>query len=368
MRKIKRILVVGEFNSNPKIYTYATSFYKAFKKLGYETFQFNCKQNCLKFFGNTHYYLPGKLQKFNNYLINRFLIKKIKTINPDLIFFLKAENIYSKTIKKIKNNKNIIVNFYPDNPFVTWNGNSNLNVLNSLPFYDCFLIWSQMLKQPLISAGCKSVYYFPFVYDAEVFESFDPSTSSGQALDKKDDRRGNGDVCFVGTWDKEREEWLEKLMHSFSIHPEEQTLFASRRINLIIYGNDWHENLSSDSVLRRHLKGKAVYSDDLLKVFKSSKIVLNFIRKQNMTSHNMRTIEVPATKTFLLTQRTKEQADLLFSEGENIECFSDIDELIEKINFYLTNEDARNKLVDASFEKAQEYEIKKQLQKFLEIL
>ncbi len=352
MRKIKQILVVGEFNSDSKIYTYATSFYKAFKKLGYETFQFNCKQNYLKLFGNTHYHLPGALQKFNNYLINHLLIKKVKTINPDLIFFLKAENIYSKTIQtiivlpKIKNNKNLVVNFYPDNPFVTWNGNSNLNVLNSLPFYDCFLIWSEMLKQPLISVGCKDVYYFPFVYDAEVFER-------DIRITEKDKSLFSSDVCFVGTWDEEREKWLSKL------------IFKMSGLNLSIWGNMWDEKLSQNSVLRKHLKGKAIYSDDLLKVFRCSKIVLNFIRKQNMTSHNMRTIEVPASQSFLLTERTKEQAELLFTEGKNIECFANIDELIKKINFYLTNDSQRNKLIDAGFEKVKEYEIQKQLGKFL---
>ena len=82
----------------------------------------------------------------------------------------------------------------------------------------------------------------------------------------------------------------------------------------------------------------------------------------------MRTIEVPASKTFLLTERTKEQAEILFSEGRSIECFADIDELIRKINFYLTNDLQRNKIVDAGFEKVKEYEIQKQLEKFLKFL
>lgn len=358
MRKIKRILVVGEFNSNPKVYTYATSFYNSFKKLGHETFQFNCKQNCLKVLGQTHYHLPGVLQKINNYLINYLLIKKVKTIIPDLIFFLKAENIYSKTIQKIKNNKNLVVNFYPDNPFVTWNGNSNLNVLNSLPFYDCFLIWSKMLEQPLISAGCKDVYYFPFVYDKEIFDkSFDCA---------QDERVGEHDICFVGTWDKQRESWLEKLVCPLRRKHSLLLMENGGNIDLAIYGNMWDEKLSPNSVLRKFLKGKAVYGDDLLKVFRSSKIVLNFIRKQNMTSHNMRTIEVPASKSFLLTERTKEQEEVLFKEGTSIECFADIDELIKKINFYLTNDDQRNKIIDASFEKVKEYEITKHLKKFLD--
>lgn len=116
-------------------------------------------------------------------------------------------------------------------------------------------------------------------------------------------------------------------------------------LDFYIMGNLWLENLSKKSILRKYFKGNAIYKNDLLKAFKLSNIVLNFIRKQNMSSHNMRTLEVPASGAFLLTERTKEQAKLLFKEDELIECFDSIEELSYKIKFYLNNEKERERII-----------------------
>ncbi|MBD3272726.1 glycosyltransferase, partial [Candidatus Dependentiae bacterium] len=259
------------------------------------------------------------------------------------------ENIYSKTIKQLKKCNYFLINFYPDNPFVFWNGNSNKEVLNSLPYYDYFLSWSRLLIPILNTAGAKNVYYFPFAYDKDIYEK-------DIKLSKLDFNKYKSDICFIGTWEKEREIWLENLLEKMS------------NLNLVIYGNLWKENLNKNSILRKFLKSNAVYKDELLKIFKTSKIVLNFIRKQNYSSHNMRTFEVPATESFLLTQRTQEQAEFLFKEGENIECFSSVKELVQKIKFYLKNEELRKAIAKKGKQRAKEFELRIVLKKFMEYI
>ena len=235
-------------------------------------------------------------------------------------------------------------NFYPDNPFVFWNGNSNSDVLNSLPLYDCFLIWSKMLMPLLKTAGCKNVYYFPFAYDKDLLE---------QEIDNLDKKYEN-EVCFAGTWESEREKWLTQLCEKLP------------NLKLAIWGNMWHENLSQNSNLRKFFKGKAIYTKEMVKAFRGSKIVLNFIRKQNLTSHNMKTFEIPASGAFMLTQRTEEQANFLFKENENIECFDSIDELIDKIKIYLINDKLRKSIAEKSFENVQKYRMDIVLKDFME--
>lgn len=333
----KKVLLVGNFNDNPKIYTYASSFYKAMQNLGLVVEKFNYKN-----------------PKFNTVLkniigsrlINYSLLRTAENFKPDLIFMLKADNITPKILKKIKtNNKNIkIINFYPDNPFTFWNGNSNANVLLSLPIYDLFLIWAHQLIPILYSAGAKNVCYFPFGFDQDIF-------SQEIKITNNDINTYQSDVCFVGTWDPEREALLTQLMHRIP------------KLKLAISGNRWNENLPQNSILKTYLKGCAIYGIDMMKAFRLSKIVLNFIRKQNLDAHNMRTIEVAACRSFLLTQRTKEQAELLFEEGVSIECFEDIDELVSKIDFYLSNHEARDKITQTGHEKAQKYSIESLLLK-----
>lgn len=279
---------------------------------------------------------------FGKYLLNYLLLRTVKSFEPDLIFMLKAENISPQTLNKIKRNrikqnKDIkIINFYPDNPFTFWNGNSNANVLLSLPFYDLFLIWSHQLIPILYSAGAKNVRYFPFGFDKDIF-------SQEIKITDNDINSYQSDVCFVGTWDPEREALLTHLMNKMPT------------LKLAIWGNRWNENLPQNSILKTYLKGCAIYGIDMIKAFRLSNIVLNFIRKQNLDAHNMRSIEVAACKSFLLTQRTTEQAELLFKEGVSIECFDGINDLTNKINFYLSNRSARDKITQAGYIATQKY-------------
>ncbi len=332
---LKKILLVGFFNKDENKYSYSDSFYNKLLELGYIVEKFNYRKKI--FF----------LSKINSWLIHFFLLRRAKSFNPDLIFFIKAETIYSKTIKKLKKNNCSMVNFYPDNPFVFCNGNSNKEVLNSLPYYDCFLSWSKLLMPILSVAGCRSVYSFPFAYDKYIFE---------KNINEQDISNYKNEVCFAGTWEPEREEWLTGLVQRLP------------NLDLFIYGNLWHENLTRDSILRKFLKGKAIYKDELIETFKTSKIVLNFIRKQNGTSHNMRTFEVPATGAFLLTQRTKEQAEELFKESESIECFGSTDELVSKIQFYLKNDDLRRLVALNGKKRSKEFELKIVLKNFMEYI
>jgi spore maturation protein CgeB len=334
---MKKILLIGYFPKNLDQYSYSQSFYNKFLKLGYKVEKFNYRKK--NFF----------ISKLNSLFINFLLLKKVKFFKPDLIFFIKAENIYSKTIKLLKTENITLVNFYPDNPFVFWNGNSNKDVLNSLPFYDCFLSWSKQLMPILKQAGAKDVYYFPFAFDEDIY-------NSNLVLNEEDFKKYKCDVCFAGTWDKEREYWLTELIKKMP------------NLNLAIWGNLWKEKLSKDSVLINCLKGSAIYKNDIIKLFKTSKIVLNFIRKQNETSHNMRTLEVPATKSFLLTQRTVEQAKELFKEGQSIECFNSIEELIKKIKFYLDNDDLRRSVAQNGYNRAQRFELKIVLNEFMKYI
>ncbi len=334
---IKKVLLVGNFNNNPKIYTYASSFYKAMhcnamQNLGLDVEKFNYK--------NPQFNTPILKNIIGSRLLNYSLIRTVKDFKPDLIFMLKADNITAKTLNNIKKyDQNIkIINFYPDNPFTFWNGNSNSNVLLSLPIYDLFLIWSHQLVPILYSAGAKNVQYFPFGFDESIF-------SQEIQLSETDYTKYQSDVCFVGSWDEEREAWLTELMHKMP------------RLNLAIWGNRWNENLPQNSILKTYLKGCAIYGIDMMKAFRLSKIVLNFIRKQNLDAHNMRTIEVAACRSFLLTERTKEQAEQLFKEGSSIECFNDINDLTNKISFYLSNPDARSIIIRNGYAEAKKYSI-----------
>lgn len=334
-------MLIGMFSENNAQYAYASSFARTFCILGFRVITFN---NRHQFFS----WIPKRFTNWlNNYLINQSLLKQVQKYKPSLLFLIKAENIFPTTLKTIKAKYNpTIVNFYPDNPFAVWNGNSTHHVLASLPFYDHFLIWSQMLIPVLYTAGCKKVHYFPFGFEEELFNQ----------IPKIVDSEYQSEVCFVGTWEPGREEWLTNLLARLP------------HLNLAIWGDLWGKNISPKHILHTKIRGQALYGEKMLAATQGADIVLNFIREQNATAHNMRTFEVPASGAFLLTQRTYEQAVLLFTEDESIACFENLSELVDQVTFYLNNADRRKKIAQKGHEVVQQYTLKKQLSLFISSL
>ncbi len=338
----KKILVVGKFSADPNVYTYATSFYKTFEQLGYDTQYVDCTPQ-------------GPLQ--HTPLINKItgplavahannrVLQAVKKYNPSLVFILKGQYLTPQSIQAIKASGALVVNFYPDNPFVLWNGNSTEHILKSLPFFDCFLSWSPILKPTLLASGSPHICSFPFAYDENIYN--DKQLLLGT---NKPDK--TVDVCFIGTWEPEREALLEKA------------ILRLPSVSFGIWGNRWHEHTQSPHI-KKFLMGNAIYKESMTSIYQRSKIILNILRAQNAHAHNMRTFEVPATKSFLLTERTQQQAELFFKENYSITCFTGIDELVEKINTYLHDTLARKLISERSFVAAQEYTLHKQLRHYI---
>jgi spore maturation protein CgeB len=342
-----KILLVSEFGHENQPYTYATSFAKIMTRMGYEVDCFDCKKNLIPFSHQSFHSMPFLVKKLNNFLINLALKKTFKKLSPDILFLLKSENISFKTLRSVKNSKPVeLMIFYPDSPFSFWNGNSNSDVVRSMSLYDNFAIWSKELIPAIKSAGCKNVTYFPFAFDDEIF-------FTGAQVAKSECSLYSEDIMFAGTWDKEREKKLIELVRRF---PD---------INLAIWGGLWHENLSPKSILNHFVKGQSISTGGMARAFKCSKIVLNFLRPQNANSHNMRTFEVPASGAFMLTERSHEQAEQIFREGESVECFSGSDELVKKIKYFLQNNNEREKIAKAGSEVAKNFTLERFIARML---
>ena len=85
-------------------------------------------------------------------------------------------------------------------------------------------------------------------------------------------------------------------------------------------------------------------------MFGTSKISLSFLRKANRDLHTSRTFEIPACGGFQLSERTEEVLNF-FEEGKEIECFSSLDELRDKITYYLKHESRRLRIAAAGLER-----------------
>jgi spore maturation protein CgeB len=212
----------------------------------------------------------------------------------------KAENIRAEVFTLLKRETGCrLAIWYVDNPFNATV--SSFQALRAIQKSDFYFIWAKYLIDPLMSAGATRVEFLPFGYDSDGYDRFvTDATSSEQHWDS--------DVCFVGTWDPEREKALTPL--------------AGRDFNLAIYGQGWISNLGASSPLRRHVRADAIWSQDVVKAFKRAKVVLNFLRRHNWKGHNLRTMEVTGIGGgVLLTPWTTDQAEILFERDKELLCY-----------------------------------------------
>ena len=263
--------------------------------------------------------------------VQKKLIRQIEKDAPELVLIFKGWLIKPSTLRKIKSRfPNVkIFNLNGDNPFNTWHhGNSNFWIRKSIPLCDCYFIWGKFLIPKLEKAGAKMVEYLPFGCDPKLHYPVKVTSSEKKFY--------GSDVSFIGSWDKEREEWVSYLLD----------------YNLKIWGNHWEK--ASKKVQDKWTK-KEVIGEEYSKVINASKINLNFIRKQNRTAHNMRTFEIPACGGFMLSNRTPEQKEF-FEEGKEAAYFDSPKELKEKIDYYLSHPKQRRKIAEEGYKKATNYE------------
>jgi spore maturation protein CgeB len=73
--------------------------------------------------------------------------------------------------------------------------------------------------------------------------------------------------------------------------------------------------------------------------------------KINQDTYTRRCFEIPATKTLMICEYSKDMAENLFAEGEEAVYFRSSDELIQQVRYYLANEGERVRIANNACEK-----------------
>lgn len=131
------------------------------------------------------------------------------------------------------------------------------------------------------------------------------------------------DVSFVGSKFSDRAAWL--------------TALQERNIPVAAFGAGW---------------GGYVSFEDMLDTFTTSKINLNFSGTYFQALHMKgRIFQVCLAGGFLLTEYAPEIENYFVIDKE-IVCFQDIDELTDKLHYYINHEDERRAIAKAGWERA----------------
>ncbi|THK41043.1 glycosyltransferase family 1 protein [Methylophaga sp. SB9B] len=164
------------------------------------------------------------------------------------------------------------------------------------------------------------------------FCPFGDTTKTIQPIEKSET-----DVIFVGSADLRRVFLLENIADKVTI-----------------YGNRWQRQWPLMSAnLQQKVIDKPIWGDELQAKLTASKIVLNITRIPFYgaeTGINHRIFEAMSMGCFVLTDHCDEIAEL-FEIGEEIETYKGIEDLKQKVDFYLTNDEERERIAIGGYQR-----------------
>ena len=258
----------------------------------------------------------GFFSKEDFYLI---LAKQIAYYKPDVVlvpsFFQLVNHYFFSKLKKFFNFK-----------LVGWVEATHFNLNHHILSYDIvFSIFFPYVFK-LREFGVKAEYLLLSGFDPVVIEKLKEKNSGAQNQQKK------YDIVFIGSLHqvhKSRIPFLKKIADAFG-----------DKFHI------WTQSFGSlPSELKKNFRG-AVFNIDYYYVLSKSKIVLNHHGSILPWAHNLRLFETTGVGSFLLTDNLP-GIDELFEVGKEVETYDSIDECIDKIKYYLLNEEEREKIAKA---------------------
>lgn len=280
-----------------------------------------------------------RFSRLSLYFLNKRILKEINRMKPDL-FFIYGSNwgIFPETLRKIKDAHACKI--------VLWEGNLQFwrwFQSEALQYYDYVFVNDSyalpMLKGP---AKLKHVIHFPGnVCDPDIHRPLDLSNEERQYY--------GSDIGFIGMGHTERREFFEDLTE----------------FDLKLWGKNWGES----EKLKPFFVDVPVGMEEKIRIYQCARINVNIQSKNyQIDGISAKIFEIASCGGFFLTERKKDLS-LFFKEEEDMIGFDNIDELKEKITFYLSHPRERNELAEKIRGKViTRYTYKNKLKEFLSLI
>jgi spore maturation protein CgeB len=289
------------------------NFIPALRSLGHEVAHFDC-------FDRTAYQDFGEL--------NRAFLKAVEQEQPQLIFcVLMCYELWSEALLLAKQASGACLLHWAADDSWKYEEFSRLRA----PSFDIYATTYRSAMQKASRDGLANFALTQWAASASLLR--EPKTSS--------DCRYK--ITFVGSAYGNRREWIANLRR--------------RGIEVCCFGQGWESGaVSAEQV-------GTIINDSLISLnFADSGLVLQGGRIRNSRQIKARVFEVPAAGGCLLTE-TAEGLEEYFIPGEEIETFSDINELCDKIKRLLADPERRDRIAQAGNQRVRQshtYEIRLQ--------
>lgn len=268
--------------------------------------------------------------------LNRDLIAKAVSFQPDAVFIYRGTHIFPHTLRELRKKIPgvVLIGYNNDDPFAKghvkgfWR-----HFIGGLPELDLALAYRHGNLQDFSMAGARQVKLLRSWY---ISERNYPVT-----LSEKELQQYGCDVVFIGHYEPDmRLPCLEAIV---------RTGYQVR-----LYGPiGWESALENHPVLSNLLPVRPVWGEEYNRALCGAKVALAFLSKLNRDTYTRRSFEIPASGTLMLSEYTDDLASLFLPEVE-ADYFKSPEELTEKLNVYLHNDALRKKIAAAGHRRVRE--------------
>ncbi len=149
-------------------------------------------------------------------------------------------------------------------------------------------------------------------------------------------------------------DYIEDIEYIFNAHFLERKVTVEERRRLLteVARREYDFALYTDSdlkdcsVLTKACRGRVDYSTEMPLVFMNSRINLNITLRSIHTGIPLRALDIMGCGGFLLSNYQQELAEY-FAEDKEVVLFYDMEDCLEKIDFYLAHEEKRKEIAAA---------------------
>lgn len=248
-------------------------------------------------------------------VVSQAILAKVETFTPDLVLSMAQAPLSRQALKRLRRDKVATAMWFVEDHevFPYWKAFA--------PLYDLFaVIQKGDFPGQLAALGQPNSMYLPLAADPQVHR---PLTLS--AVER---RKYGSELSFVGAG-----------------YPNRRLAFRQLSgFDLRIWGNDWDGETTLAPYLQRG--GERIETEEVVRIFNATIINVNLhssVRPGVLVGDgdfvNPRTFELAACGAFQVVDRRALLPEL-FAEGE-LALFSDMSELVQTIEFYRANPDAR---------------------------
>jgi spore maturation protein CgeB len=275
------------------------------------------------------------IQKAIRYLqireFNKAIVTSIDLFKPDVLLVYKGRFVLPSTLEYAKKKGHKLALFYPD---VSMKAHGKYIPLD-IPYYDIvFTTKTFGIKDLKEAFGVNNAIFIPHGFDPEIHRKLHVSEGNRKIF--------GCDASFIGVYSPKKEQLLAKIKEKLP------------NINMKIWGPQWEK--ATSQAIKTSIQNLAVFGDMYALAIQCSKINMGILNEQVVGASSgdlitSRTFHIPGSFGFMLHEKNEESLQY-FTEDKEAGFFAGVDDIAEKVDFFLANERIRETIKLAGYERA----------------